>query len=150
MTKPELKHLNESKRPNRTPLDGPRDILAIPNKDPNYHYTVQPENFAELARFIEAGYEFVTDPVKIGDPTVNKSDRIPGVGTALTIGYKGVTYYALRQRMEWWLEDKASEEKRIQEQENQAAEPTNEGGYGGVKQTLDNLPVHKGHRLGGR
>jgi len=150
MTKPELKHLDESKRPNRIPLDGPRDILRIPNQDPNYHYTVQTANDVELARFIDAGYEFVTDPVRIGDPTVNKSDRLPGQGTALTMTHKGQVYYAMRTRMEYWKADKAAEEARIAESEAQAALPTNEGGYGDVKKTLDNKPVHKGHKLGGR
>lgn len=150
MTKPELKHLDESKRPNRIRLDGPRDILTIPNKDPNYHYTVQVGDTGDLARFIDAGYEFVTDPVKMGDPTINKSDRLPGMGTALSMVYKGVTYYALRQRMEWWLEDKAHEAAQIDAAEQQAATPTHEGGYGDVKQSLDDKPIHTGFKLGPR
>jgi hypothetical protein len=150
MTKPELKHLDETKRPNRQPIDGPRSIMSIPNQDPNYHYTVQTAEPGNLERFIAAGYEFVTDPVKIGDPTVNKSVRIPEMGTALTFEYRGVTHYALRIRRDWWLEDKAAEERRIREAEDQAAAPSNEGGYGDVKQSLGDKPLHKGHVLGGR
>ena len=66
-------HLDTEMRPNRIPIDGPRNLLEIPDIDPAYHYTWQPEG--ELTRFLRAGYEFVTDPQFVGDPTVNKSSR---------------------------------------------------------------------------
>lgn len=145
-TKPELKHLDESKRPERVPLDGARDRMTIPNMDPAYHYTWQNDDPGQLERFIAAGYEFVTDPVKVGQPTVNKSDRINGMGQALTLVSGPKILYALRQRIEWYEQDEKARQARIDAEEAKAAQPINDGGYGGVEAAKE-IPMHRGHKL---
>ena len=124
----ETKHLNEATRPTRVPINGPRQLLTIPNQDPNYHYTVQVDEPGNLERFLAAGYEFVTDPGRMGEETVNKSERLNGQGTALCLRYKGEVNYAMRIRREWYDEDQAKLEELNRANEAGTNAPT-EGGY---------------------
>ena len=125
-------HLDTGKRPTRMPIDGPRKLLEIPNPDPAYHYTWQPEG--EVPRFLRAGYEYVTDPDFVGDPTVNKSSKIPGApGNILMLNYKTTPLYALQQRIEWWDADQATMEKVRTDQELAMRPNKADGEYGQVK-----------------
>lgn len=123
------KHLNKDKRPTRVPIDGPRDILTVQDKDPNYHYTWQSDGYpGNLERFLKAGYEFVTDPTKVGDATVNKSTRLNGMGTAVTLSH-GSTMYLMRVPQEWYEEDFEAAQDQINAREQAMRQPI-EGGYG--------------------
>lgn len=144
--KPELQHLDTSKRPERIPIDGPRNILSIPNQDPNYHYTWQFGDPGNLERFLNAGYEFVQAEGLVGDPNIDKPSRLPGMGTALTCPSGPKTLYALRIRQEWYDEDFARAQAQIDDQERQASTPSHEGGYGEVRKSGGSHPKG-GHRL---
>jgi len=127
----ETQHLDTEKRPTRIPIDGPRNLLEIPDQDPAYHYTWQTEG--EVSRFLRAGYEFVTDPGFVGDPSVNKSSRFGAPGNVLIFSYKTTPLYALRIRAEWYDEDTASAEQKRKEQEAAMQPDPAQGEYGKVK-----------------
>ena len=130
----ETQHLDADKRPSRIPIDGPRNLLEIPDQDPAYHYTWQPEG--ELSRFLRAGYEWVIDPgVPVGDPTVNKSNRFGAPGNILVFSYKTTPLYALRIRQEWYDEDMDMAENKRLEQEAAMQPDAAQGEYGKV--TID-------------
>jgi hypothetical protein len=131
--KAQLQHLDEAKRPNRIPVDGPRNILSIPDMDPAFHYTWQPDRPGQLERFLGAGYEFIKDPMAIGDPSVQKPARLNGMGTALCIKSGAETLYAMRQRNEWFEEDRRAYDAMVDGKEADAAKPIEDGGYGGVQ-----------------
>lgn len=149
MTKqvPQTQHLDTAKRPNRVPVDGPRNILSIPDQDPNYHYTWQTDQPGTLERFLTAGYEFVAEPGLVGDPSVQKPSRLNGMGTARTIKSGADTLYAMRQRMEWYLEDRKNYNDMVDGKEKEVAQPIQDGGYGGVSKGGQTHPQGKGHRL---
>lgn len=124
-------HLDTSKRPSRIPVDGPRKLLEIPGgEDPAYHYTWQPEG--EVPRFLRAGYEYVTDPGFVGDPTVNKSSKIGAPGNVLMVSYKTTPLYALRQPIEFWEEDQQVQEDARLKQEEAMQPDQADGEYGKV------------------
>jgi hypothetical protein len=131
MAKP-IEHLDESKRPVRLPVDGPRDMLSIPDEDPNYHYTWQPEY--NVDRFFQGGYDLVLDDgVAVGQDTVNKPSKVNGWKGARCIHERGgVTQVLLRIRKEWREEDEARLAQMADEMEGKVAQPT-EGGYGNVE-----------------
>jgi hypothetical protein len=130
MKRAELAHLDTTKRPTRIPIDGARDILAIPNKDPAYRYTWQHE--AEVNRFLLAGYECVTDETMVGEPTVNTSSRINAPTNALVLRYKGDTLYAMKTPVEFWNEDEHRREAERRKVEIQMG-TINPGEYGKVQ-----------------
>jgi len=150
MTKnvPQTQHLDTTRRPNRIPVDGPRNILSIPDQDPNFHYTWQVDGPGTLERFLTAGYEFVTDPGLVGDPSVQKPSRLNGMGTARTCKSGADTLYAMRQRMDWYLEDRKAYEDMVDGKEKEVSRPIEDAGYGGVKTSSQSPhPQGKGHRL---
>ena len=125
-------HLDTEKRPTRVPIDGPRNLLDIPDQDPAYHYTWQTEG--EVPRFLRAGYEWVTDNQFVGDPTVNKTCKIPGAPCNILVNsYKTTALYALRIRNEWWDEDQAKAEDERVDQELAMKPNRADGEYGKVE-----------------
>jgi hypothetical protein len=123
--------------------------MTIPNQDPNFHYTWQPDRAGNLERFLGAAYEFVDDPTQVGDPSVQKPSRLNGMGSALTLKSGTETLYAMRQRMEYYLEDRVAYDAMVDGKEAEVAKPIEDAGYGGVdaEKPVPSRQGTKGHRL---
>lgn len=129
--KKETLHLNTETRPTRVPLDGPRNLLTIPQhlENPGIHYTWQHE--VDVQRFLAAGYDFVTDPITVGDATVNSASRINAPGNAVVLRYKGDVLYLLGIDQDIYDEDQKRMEDQRREVEDQMRR-IGEGEYGKV------------------
>ncbi len=91
-------------RVKRVPVSGPRDILTLIGKDPNYVYRWVLDKPGRIQRFLDAGYEIVqrTDDLEVGQSTVDRGSRL---GSAYTYATGGTLLVAMRQRAEWYKED---------------------------------------------
>jgi hypothetical protein len=101
----------------RTAAEGLRDFLSVLNQDPNYVYRLAADNPARPGRvehLQELGYEVVQDKdVELGEPTVDRRTK-QKLGSAVTRpGGSGITLVLMRQRREWWEEDQAFKQAKV-------------------------------------
>lgn len=103
-------------RPQRIPVSGPRDILTVANKDPNYEYRWVNDVGNRLQRFKEGGWDIVTDDIHvIGQPVV---DRPTKLGSTFTKSVGGqVTAVLMRIKKEWFEEDQRAKQQAIDDLE---------------------------------
>jgi hypothetical protein len=117
MTKPALEErpskINRAARPERTPINGYRDILSVAGKEPGFHYCWVNED--KVPRYESALYEFVTHDVKVGDRRINAASQVGGKIT-LAVG-NGVTAYLMRVLDEYYDEDMAKLNTELDELE---------------------------------
>ena len=100
-TKPRMK---------RVPVSGPRNILTVANKDPNYVYRWVLDVPGRLETFKRGGYEVVVDNNEVGDPAV---DRHKQLGSAITLVKGTSTLVLMRILREWYDEDQAAKQADI-------------------------------------
>lgn len=116
-------------RKQRTPVGGPRNILTVANKDPNYVYRFVKDEPGRIDLFKEGGYEVVTQPTEVGDSAVNRHSQL---GSAVTVVRGTSTLVLMRIPKEWYDEDQASKQEEID-----ALEATmrsgNAGDYGKIE-----------------
>ena len=118
--------LPERKR--RTPVAGPRNILTVMEKDPNYFYRFVRNDQGRIDWFQDRGYEVVTDTTEVGDKTVDSGSQI---GSAVTKhGGGGSTLVLMRIPREWYDEDQAAKEAEIAAVEATMKRPSVELGTG--------------------
>lgn len=99
---PEVTHKRVT-RANRIPVSGPRDILTIPNRDPNYEYRWVKDTPGRIQRFFAGGWEYHVDPeAVVGQRAVDSGSRL---GSALTRNTDGTVLVAMRIPKEWYDED---------------------------------------------
>lgn len=126
--------VSKPERPTRTPVSGPRNILTVLGKDPNYVYRWVNDTDAgmRLERFKEAGWEIVNknSDVKVGDKVVDKGTV---VGSAFT-RYVGQGSQAVLMRIpkEWYDEDQAAKQASIDEIEAAMRSDLPGGDYGSI------------------
>ena len=102
-------------RKERVPVGGPRNILTVAEKDPNYVYRwVNDSITGRFDIFKKAGYEVVEDNLKVGDVTVDKSSRL---GSATTLVRGTATLVLMRILKEWYDEDQAAKQESIDDLE---------------------------------
>lgn len=97
-------------RPKRTPVGGPRNILTVANKDPNYVYRWVLDSQNRIEAFKEGGYEVVTKDMEVGDSAVDKASQL---GSAVTYVKGTSTLVLMRIRREWYDEDQAAKQEEI-------------------------------------
>jgi hypothetical protein len=124
--------INREERPERTSIHGGKDLLSVDGQEPGFHYCWV--NDYNVSRFEKAGYEFVTHEVVIGSRRV---DAVTGIGAkhSLPVG-NGVTAYLMRIPEEYFNEDNAALEKKVDEAEAAMFENLNsskDGRYGKVE-----------------
>lgn len=101
----------------RVAIDGNRSPQAIAEEyeDPNYHRCFvadYPESPGNVQMYIDAGYEFVDESaVEVEVTTVNKASKYGHV--VARAGRDGVVSYLMQQPMEYWLEDEAVRNEKI-------------------------------------
>lgn len=128
-------------RPKRIPVGGARDIITVRNQDPNYVYRWvfdDPKRPGRIQRFLDGGYEFVTEDNEIGQRTVDRGSKL---GSTITRPDSGGTLVLMRILKEWYDEDQAAKQEAINASEQQMVRDAREGrlpgqdepGYGHIK-----------------
>lgn len=98
-------------RKKRTPVGGARDVLTLTGKDPNYEYRFVVDVPGRIQRFLDGGWEVVTDPHEVGQVVVDRGTR---VGSAVTkASGDGRTLVAMRIPKEWYDEDQKAKQERL-------------------------------------
>jgi len=120
-------------RVKRTPI-GTRNVLTVAGKDPNYVYRIINDSGDRVQEFMEAGYELVKDDsVKVGDKKVNKSSS-EGSLSQVSVG-QGQKAFVVRIKKEWYEEDQAAKQLRVDELENSTKAKALDGTYGKLEIT---------------
>ncbi len=127
--------MEQSKRENkRTPIHGRRNKLTVKGQDPAYQYRVvnatdeKGNDTGRVQDFQDAGYEVVTDDVKIGDKRVATAKQV-GSPVEISVG-QGVKAVLMRIKKEWYDEDQAAKAASIAETEQSMNKA---GDYGKVE-----------------
>lgn len=143
---PHASRADRSARPHRVPMSGNRDILVVLNKDPDFFYRWFKDtghNGQRIYRAKQAAYDFVDATVAaehgVGQDLVyNAGD----VGSLIRVpAGHGEYLYLMRIRREYYEEDKAAEQSRIDELERQITRErdperaSDDGQYGSIKLT---------------
>lgn len=121
-------------RQSRVPVSGPRDILTVYGKDPNFQYRFVLDDGNRIARFQRGGWEIVNDDLEVGAPRVG----VPASeGTPVKISSgAGTTCYLMRIPMEFWKEDQAAKSEQILDMERAMMELTKQPGmYGEISKS---------------
>jgi len=115
-------------RVTRTPV-GSRNILTVKGKDPNYEYRIVNDTDDRITQLQEAGYELVSDDaVDVGDKRVSQGTSV-GSKKVFSVG-QGIKAYVMRIKKEWYEEDQASKQRRVDAQESSIKEKALDGTYG--------------------
>ena len=117
----------KKERPKRVPVSGARDILTVPNMDPNYVYRwvyENPNRPGRVARLELAGYEVVQQEIRAGHNTVDRGSQ---VGSTVTRVDGSGHLILMRILKEWFDEDQAAEQDRIDELEATIKNDVREG-----------------------
>ena len=132
----EAKKSADAKARIRTPLGAKRDILSVQNPEEGYVYRIVNDTPGRINRFKEAGYELVED-AQLGTSHVDGNQASQGI-VSKYVG-KGVTAVVMRQRDEFYKEDQAEKQRKIDELENSMRKKkvnpneSTDGTYGEVK-----------------
>ena len=119
---------NETKRVKRTPVGGPRDILTVSDKDPNYEYRWILDVPGRFERFKEGGWEPVQADLEVGQKTVDRGSKIGSVVTKA--GGSGQTLILMRIPKESYNEDQVAKMAQIDALEATMQAEAKEGRYG--------------------
>jgi len=125
---------NTVNRPTRRHSDEPRNTLTFNKRDPNFVYRVANDADGRMQYLEDIGYEVVHDDEQLGDPT---ADSAAAMGSAVSkpVG-GGVMGVLMRIKKEWYDEDQARKQKRVDDSEETLRQaPKADGRYGSVKIT---------------
>ena len=123
--------IERAERPKRVPVGGPRNILTVAQKDPNYVYRWVNDVPGRIAAFKEGGYEVVTSDNEVGDKTVDRGSKL---GSAITKSVGGqITAVLMRIPKEWYDEDQEAKQKEVDTLEATMRDQSQRGDYGSVK-----------------
>lgn len=122
-------------RVKRTPV-GQRNVLKVGGKDPNYEYRIINDTGDRVQEFLDAGYELVKEgSVSVGDKRVNKASS-DGSVSQVSVG-QGQKAFVVRIKKEWYLEDQATKQQRVNELEASTKAKALDGTYGKLEITRD-------------
>lgn len=118
-------------RKKRVPVSGAeRDVLSVRNKEPGFVYRFVNVVSDRIQKFMDAGYEPVTreSAGAIGDRRVDSSEGTSSiVEKGVGLGQKAIL---MRQPEEFYLEDQAAKQKRVDELEAAMKHDAKQGRYG--------------------
>ena len=101
-------------RRERIPVSGPRDILTVTQKDPNYTYRWVKDLPGRIQRFLDAGYDIVNHETEVGQRAVDTGSRLGSAVTRLD----GInTLVLMRIPNEWYNEDQEAKQRVLDAQE---------------------------------
>ena len=117
-----------SGRVQRTPV-GTRNVLTVAGKEPGYEYRIINDSGDRVQEFLDAGYELVKEnSVKVGDKRVNKSSS-EGSVSQISVG-QGQKAFVVRIKKEWYDEDQALKQQKVNELEAATKAKALDGTYG--------------------
>lgn len=117
-----------SGRVQRTPV-GTRNVLTVSGKDPDYVYRIVNDSGDRVQEFLDAGYELVKESsVKVGDKRVNKASA-EGSVSQISVG-QGQKAFVVRIKREWYDEDQAAKQQKVNELEAATKAKALDGTYG--------------------
>jgi len=124
-----------SGRPQRVPVST-RNVLTVAGKDPGYNYRIVNDTGDRIQKFLEGGYELVSDAsVKVGDKRVNSASS-EGSHKQIAVG-KGEKAYVMRIRKEWYDDDQTAKLQRVKELEDATKQKALDGTYGKLEISRD-------------
>lgn len=97
-------------RESRVPVSGPRDILTVTNKDPNFEYRWVKDMPGRVQRFLDAGYSIVVHETQVGQRAVDTGSRL---GSAVTRLDGPQTLVLMRISKEWYNEDQDAKQREL-------------------------------------
>lgn len=121
---------------NRVPISGNRDILTVYGKEDGFVYRWVLDIGNRTKKFQNAGYEFVTHEVTVGDARAGTPEALGSIVEALS-GNGNQKLVLMRILDEYYKEDQAS--KELQTLALEAGMGKDVGGYGKV--TLERKPL---------
>lgn len=122
-----------TKRPQRVPVSGRRDVLTVTDKDEAFVYRWVNDTQGRIDQFLAGGYELVQDDVKVGDDSIDSSSDISSM---ISKQSGDITQYLMRISREFYEEDRATAAKAVNESEADMKRTLNngkDGTYGSVK-----------------
>ncbi len=115
-------------RRERTPITGGRLILEVKGKEPGFHYAFVPEEMVHER--LENGFEHVRHPVQVGGKRIDVS-QMQGSYVTRNLG-RGLIGYLMRIPQEFYEEDMALEQARVDEQERNRVRDISSDGLSGT------------------
>jgi hypothetical protein len=124
------------KRVVRKPLHQRGPLTISGEKDSNFVYRFVNDVGSRVDQLKQAGYEMVTDEnLVVGEARVSDAGQH---GSAKRVVSKdGTVSYLMRQKKEWFEEDKAAKRERNDEITNQIKSKAADGMYGSIKMSRD-------------
>ena len=93
-----------------------RNVLSVKGKEPGFHYRIVNDTGDRVQQLIDAGYEIVdASTVQVGDKRIS-SVAPEGTKAQVSVG-GGVKGFVMRQKQEWYDEDQAAKQARVDQQE---------------------------------
>jgi hypothetical protein len=126
-----------SGRVTRTPVSQ-RNILTVKGKDPNYEYRIVNDVEDRITQFLDAGYVIdENESVDVGDKRVSTGSGVsPGSKKMFSVG-NGTKAFVMKIKREWYEEDQAAKQQKVDLQESSIKEKALSGTYGDLKITRD-------------
>lgn len=125
---------SDAKERIRVPIGAQRDVTAVKNQDPNYHYRWVNDTPGRIETFKNAGYVH-DENASVGDSRVDGTHDQNGV-VSRDMG-KGTNSYLMKQRREDYESDQAEKQKLVDETEESMRrdknDDRNDGRYGEIK-----------------
>lgn len=124
-------------RTRRNSINGTRNRLSVRGQDPNFHYRVVNDVDDRIQTLQEIGYEVVSDTnVSVGDKRITATSQ-EGSPVKISVGL-GTQAYLMKQKKEFFEEDQALKENRLQELDDQMRDAGKQAGnYGSISITRD-------------
>jgi hypothetical protein len=135
-----------AKRKERNSITGTRTKLSLTGEEPGFHYAwINEDNVGSAT---DAGFEFVTHAIKVGNKHIDVS-TMQGGKISRNVGQM-VVAYLMRIPQEWYDEDMAEEQRlKVDASEERIKDELNSNGLNGtlVKGSwdIDNPKVNRGY-----
>lgn len=115
-------------RTQRVPV-GTRNVLTVAGKDANYEYRVINDSGDRVQEFLDAGYELVEkESIRVGDKRVNSASA-EGSVSQISVG-QGQKAFVVRIKKEWYEEDQAAKQTKVNALEDSTKAKALDGTYG--------------------
>lgn len=117
-------------RTRRTPINGTRNRLTVRGQEEGFVYRIVNDVDDRVQQLQDAGYEIVTDnKVTVGDKRISNPTQ-EGSPVKVSVG-RGVQAFVMRQKKEWYDEDRAAKDAKITELESSMKRDAKDAGFYG-------------------
>ena len=107
-----------------------RNILSVKGKEDGYHYRIVNDTGDRVQQLMDAGYEIVdASSVQVGDKRINSTSP-EGTQAQVSVG-GGVKAFVMRQKLEWYNEDQAAKQARVNQLEETTTQSAGANGLSG-------------------